>query len=29
MIELIGVNKSYAKGSVKAVDDATLAVKPG
>lgn len=29
MIELIGVNKSYAKGKVKAVDDATLAVKPG
>ena len=29
MIELIGVTKSYAKGSVKAVDDVTLAVKPG
>jgi ABC-2 type transport system ATP-binding protein len=29
MIELIGVTKSYAKGSVKAVDDVTLTVKPG
>jgi ABC-2 type transport system ATP-binding protein len=29
MIELTGVTKSYAKGSVKAVDDVTLAVKPG
>jgi ABC-2 type transport system ATP-binding protein len=29
MIELIGVTKSYAKGSVKAVDDVTLSVKPG
>ncbi len=29
MIELIGVSKSYAKGSVKAADDVTLAVKPG
>ncbi len=29
MIELNGVSKSYAKGSVKAVDDVTLAVKPG
>ena len=29
MIELIGVSKSYAKGSVKAVDDVVLTVKPG
>lgn len=29
MIELIGLSKSYAGGKVKAVDDITLATKPG